>query len=376
MVDHAPITTWGQDAAVPTVTTNTTNTPVSLDLWLPTWAGEVISAYSAYNVFEPLVDSRTITSGTTIEFPVMGTIGLEDAWEAGEELMGGGSSTTKFSISLDRRPMAAHFEEDNIQLMVQQIDYRQGRARECGLRLANERDRQIARLITKGAKTSTSRQHERDGETPAADASGGLDTRYVGHSYVTLDETGTIVDTGEAKALKVLAAIEDQLVLFRELDVAEEGTYCAVSPALFHEIRRLGIADATGDFASGGSRPMFGGDTGMGASAGAPYTEAVGMAGKLRYMGVTICSSNHIASQGSAWAAAGDTNYRVDMTNVRGLIWQKGGVASIVKQGLNVKSVNDVRRNTVFTVASMYRGGGVLRPELCATIEIDPTLTS
>ncbi len=56
------------------------------------------------------------------------------------------------------------------------------------------------------------------------------------------------------------------------------------------------------------------------------------------------------------------------MSSVQGLLWQRGAVASVVKQGLKVDTVDDVRRNTVFTVASMFRGGGVLRPELAATL--------
>ena len=362
MSNNAPITTWGQNSAQPTVTTGTTNTPVSLDLWLPTWAGEVLHAYSAYNVFEPMVDSHTIASGTSIEFPITGTVALKDAWEAGEQLLGGGSAATKFSIGLDRRPMAAHFELDNIQLMIEQFEFRQELARQAGLTLANERDRQIARLIAKGAATA-SRELERQGESPSADVTAGVDTRYSGNDYAVIDGAAT----GEAQALAVLKAIEDQLVLYRELDIAEEGTYCSVSPRLFHEIRRLGIASEASDFASGGSRPLFGGDTGMGANAGAPYTEAIGMTGKLRYMGVTICSSNHVASQGDM-SSSGDANYQVDMSDVKGLIWQRGAVASVVKQGLKVDTVDDVRRNTVFTVASMFRGGGVLRPELAATL--------
>ena len=35
-------------------------------------------------------------------------------------------------------------------------------------------------------------------------------------------------------------------------------------------------------------------------------------------------------------------------------------------QGLKVDTVDDVRRNTTFTVASMMGGTGVLRPELAA----------
>ena len=54
-------------------------------LWLPIWSGEVIHAFDEYNKFAGMVDSKTISSGTTMEFPITGTVGLKSAWEAGEE---------------------------------------------------------------------------------------------------------------------------------------------------------------------------------------------------------------------------------------------------------------------------------------------------
>ena len=43
-------------------------------------------------------------------------------------------------------------------------------------------------------------------------------------------------------------------------------------------------------------------------------------------------------------------------------------VASLRLMGLKVDTVDDVRRNTTFTVASMMQGTGVLRPECAAII--------
>ena len=46
-------------------------------------------------------------------------------------------------------------------------------------------------------------------------------------------------------------------------------------------------------------------------------------------------------------------------------------IAAIRLQGLKVDTVDDVRRNTTFTVASMMSGTGVLRPECAAIISIN-----
>jgi hypothetical protein len=44
-------------------------------------------------------------------------------------------------------------------------------------------------------------------------------------------------------------------------------------------------------------------------------------------------------------------------------------------QGMKVETVKDVRRGTFFTVASIMGGAGILRPELCAAIQADYTIS-
>ena len=359
-MENIGLTRWGINAGASN--TVPTQDPLSFaiaqgsqgDLWIPTWSGEVLHAYDEYNMFEKMVDSRVISSGTTVDFPVTGTIALKDAWEAGEELGGEGSTTTKFQISLDRRPIAAHFELDNIDVMIQQFEFRSEMARQAGLTLANERDRQLARVLVDGA-TRDSRVHN-------ALNAGGFNADYAGTAYyVAADSTGatgleTFLDD-EAGALTILAAIEAELVKYRELDIPEAGLMVAVTPAMFNQIRRLGIASV--------------GDTNLAnnpasqASLFGTATSAPSLSGSLSYMGATIVSSNHLPSTN---VTTGEDNYRVDARGVRAIMWQRAGVASIKKQGLKVDSVEDVRRNTNFTVASMYSGAGVLRPELCSVV--------
>ena len=323
------------------------------DLWLATWSGEVLHAYDQFKTFEGLVDSRTITSGTTVQFPVTGTVALKEAWEAGEELAGGGSTTKTYSISLDRRPIAAHFELDNIDVMVQQFEFRSELARQAGQTIANERDAQLARLILK-ASQEDSRMFE-------AKNTGVIDTDYAGRSRTV----STAATAGsEARALEILAAIEAELVKYRELNVVEAGTVCVVSPADFNAIRRLGIASPTDTPAGGlaGYQPMFAG-----------VSAAMSLQSTLSYMGVTIMQSNVLPADNFS---SNDSNYHTpaapagSVADPVALIFQRGCVASIKKQGLKVDSVEDVRRNTVFTVASMFSGGGVLRPELACAVRV------
>ena len=353
----------------------------SHDLWLPTWSGEVLNAYDQVNMLEGMVDTRTLDKGVSVEFPVTGTVGLTPRWEAGQELAGGGSAATRFSIGLDRRPIAAHFEIDNIDVMIQQFDFRSEMARQAGMSLANERDRQIGRLLVRGAQEG-SRMHVRDNDYGTTQSVGNFDARYGGSAYIIgatgVDTSPSVefsVDTwndDEQGALYVLAAIEAEQVRCRTLDINEEGLFVVVRPELFNQIRRLGIA--TPAVLDGTTQSLFGV---AGGRDDAKYfgsnTSLPGMAGSLSYLNATIVSSNHLPlgnyTVGGAGALeAADANYAVDATGIKGLMFRKGGVASIKKQGMKVDTVNDVRRNSVFTVASMFHGGGILRPEFCSVL--------
>ena len=119
-------------------------------LWLPVWSGEVIHAYDEYNMFESLVETRNITNGVAAEFPITGTVSIKGIWEAGEELIGGADAVSNtVAIKLDKRPIAAHFELDNIDLMITQWEYRSELARQAGLALANARDKQISAYVAR-----------------------------------------------------------------------------------------------------------------------------------------------------------------------------------------------------------------------------------
>jgi hypothetical protein len=317
-------------------------------LWLPIWSGEVLHAYDEYRMFEPMVTSKTISSGRLMEFPITGTVSLKPAWDAGEYLMGDNNSkATTFSVELDKRPMAAHFELDNIDLMITQWEYRQELARQAGQTLANARDKQIAAFIAGAAGVAKL-----------------IDDPRTGLSYAEPFAIGA--GNTAAEALAVLEGIEEFCVELQENDVPVQGCYCVVPPKLFQQIRRLGVAES-GEQAMN-MQPMFGGVAAAG-GLGAQFTQGMnGLADRLTYMGVTILKSNHIpVTDGEV---VGQDRYTVNgaAAGVRGLIFCAEAVASIRKTGLVVDTEDDIRRNTTFTVASMFSGTGILKPELAKVL--------
>lgn len=363
-------------------------------LWLPIWAGEVINAYDEYNMYEPLVTSRTIPSGTTVEFPITGTVALNPAWEAGEELVGDGTSTsTTIQVRLDKRPTAAHFEIDNVDMMLTQWEFRSELARQAAMTLANTRDKQVYSHLCRGALTSQATNDTGirgdfnleklvyGGDDDAAAS----DTRKIGYWGASAADSAERA-TG---ALSALESIEKFIVHLQENNIPYGNLYMVCSPQSFMDVRALGVARDSDDLGMGsvaGTRPYFGGVSEEG-GLGVPYRQGLGkLHDSLEYMGCTILKSNHVgeilgnksASDDTA-DSLGEAKYNLDFTGnqtnttsvrqgVRAVMWTPEAIAGIRLQGLKVDTVDDIRRNTTFTVASMMGGLGVLRPECVAML--------
>jgi len=406
-------------SSIPSVSTST-----DPNYWLPIWSGEVINAYDQYNLFEPLVMTETITSGTTKRFPITGTVGHIGKWNAGIELLGDSTISTPgwFDISLDERPMAAYFELDDIHLMLTQWDYRSELARQAGLQLSYIRDKQIACMIAQGAFTAA--------RNPFGVNYGGMNATtntpavlLPRNEFNMLGLRGASTTERTDAALLLLEYIERYMVRLSEIDATLTGVYCAVSPQAFHDIRALGIArDMTG-LAGGAGRPFFGGVAEAGGLGASLSTSKFGIQDTLEYMGVSIIKSNHLqqldhaqvasgtnngtnvvgnalstttgrlaagnavsvitdlgdakynfnwhgyTSGGTAIPAAGGLTAGNTLNPVKAIIWQKSAVCSLRLQGMKVESVKDVRRGTYFTVSSIMSGAGILRPELCGAIQ-------
>lgn len=326
-------------------------------LWLPLWSGEVINAYDQYNMFENMVTTKTLTGGFSYEFPITGTVQFEDAWEAGQELYGGSSTSKTIKVQLDNRPMAAHFETDNVDLLVTQWDYRSEMARQAGLQLANNRDRQIAMALTAACALApvTSDPRGSDFTTNAFQAPYSIATNKAAAACEEND------------ALKVLAGIEDYLVNCQENDVTIGQVYCVVTPKVFQVIRGLGIPRTDSKFAN---YPLFGASEEVG-GLGAPLAVGMNMmADSLDYMGVKIVKSNHLPKVDHSSSSIGGVKYNLNCSaiNLFGIIFQSEAIAGLSLMGMKVDTVQDIRRNTQFTVASMLKGTGVIRPELCRAL--------
>lgn len=362
-------------------------------LWLPVWSGEVLAAYDHFRVFEPLVTHKTISSGRVMEFPITGTVDLKAAWGAGEELIGNntdyGSDT--IGVKLDDRPFAAHFETDNIDAMISQWEYRGELARQAGLALANARDKHIlAAIVRAGAvQSDIITGNKVAGETTgniAGSISANASFEHLGNNA---GGTSTAAERTDA-ALLLLQEIEAYHVYLQENHISAEGTFCAVTPQAFADIRALGVARDNTALLGGAGRPMFGGVMEAGGLGNGLEDGYNALSDTLNYMGCTIIKSNHlrtlfagnvrrpgdathVSQNGDTFdggatgsvAAIGDIKYSLSYLDakLKAVMWKPESVAALSLQGMKVDTVEDVRRNTNFTVASMMGGTGTLRPE-------------
>jgi len=343
-------------------------------IWLPLWSGEVINAYDQYNVFEGLVTNKTLSGGYSYQFPMTGTVGLRASWDAGKELLGGDSTSTQIKVDLDKRPMAAHFECDNVDLLVTQWDYRSELARQAGLTLANTRDRQLCMgLVAAGVVPQL-----------ASDPRGLAAAAFHAPAQIA---TGANPQNApgsctEVQALSILQEIENYLVGCQENDVPVGTTYCAVTPKVFQVIRALGIPRVSAGSIEAanslrGVAPMFGASDVYG-GVGAPMSQGMNtLSDALDYMGVKIIKTNHIPKidHASAGNEIGSAKYNLTCNGfgIFGIIFQPEAVAGLSLMGMKVDTVQDVRRNTQFTVASMLKGTGILRPEMVKLITAGAT---
>jgi hypothetical protein len=350
------------------------STPLN-KLWLPLWSGEVINAYDQFNMFENMITTKTLTGGFSYEFPITGTVGLNPSWNSGVELGGysgdTNSTSTTIKVNLDKRPMAAHFETDNVDLLVTQWDYRSELARQAGLTLASTRDRQILMaLVAAGSLPPV-----------AGDPRGLAAAAFHAPKQISSGTVANLIGaTSDNEGLQVLQAIEDYLVTCQENDVVIGSVYCAVPPKVFQVIRALGIPR------SAFSAITTSGVVGVSAVAavtnnytnnplfeGAPISQGMNaMTDSLDYMGVSIVKTNHIPKIDHSATAnnIGGSKYNLKCSGFAtyGVIFQSEAVAGLSLMGMKVDTVQDVRRNTQFTVGSMLKGTGIIKPEMVKLI--------
>ena len=294
-------------------------------LFLKVFAGEVLTAFDENNVMKDLHTSRTIQSGKSASFPVMGKTSAA-YHTVGTPLLGTQSvNHNEVVINIDDLLVADTFIAD-IDEAKNHYDVRAEYSRLLGMALAKEFDTRTMRVGLLAARSS-------------ATVSGG--------------NGGTAITSANARTsgADLAAAIFDAAQAMDEKDVPESERVALVKPEQYYNLVQ--------------TTNVINRDWG-GAGVYADGTV-------LRVAGIQIVKTNNLPTSNVAAASGENNTYNGDFSNTAALVMQKQAIGTVKLMDLAVEQTtgdfNIMYQGTL--MASKYAmGHGVLRPECAVEIKI------
>ena len=312
------------------------NSGTSFDaLFLKVFSGEVLTAFARNNIFnEQLHSVRTITSGKSAQFPVLGTA-TAAYHTVGTPLVGANQiKANEKIITIDDLLIAQSFIA-NIDELKNHYDVRATYADELGKALAKTYDENVAKQIANASRAS-------------ANLSGGN-----GGIVLTLasGNTNSAAVTGDELA----AAIYDIAQTMDERDIPPTDRFCVLPPAEYYKLAESATRTVDVDFNPQGNGSFA--------------------SGKVQQVaGIPIMMSNNVpqSNVGSNPSGANNT-YSGDDSKTIGLVFHKSAVGTVKLMDMTTEiSGQDygIMYQGTLMVAKYALGHGILRPECAATIKL------
>ena len=359
----------------------------TLALFLKKFAGEVLTVFDEKNIMKPLHQMRTISKGKSASFPVIGTAAAGYYTPGTSILENTGPSTgglnkfaqTETLIHIDKVLMASTFIA-SIDELVSHFDVRAPYNHQLGEALANEFDRNVLKVAVKtGGKqgTNVNSEDHTDDFVPADPFITGGTKRgnviYSAKSTLNATPANTVLtreNTSEASGTSTAAegklratpdagfirrAMFESARLLDEKDVPKSDRYAIVTPAMYYEM--VNNSSGTDVVSSSMINKDVGGE---GSLAGGTI---------VRVAGITLLVSNHLPNVAAAgtndnnWLGATGNDYRANYSNLAGIVFQKGGFATLKLMDLTMESEYLIERQGNLFVAKYSMGHGSLRPE-------------
>lgn len=295
-------------------------------LFLQVWAGEVLTAFRKNTIFEPLHTVRTISSGKSASFPILGLTSAS-YHTPGTMLTGSQIKAAEAVIKIDDKLVSNVFVAD-IDEAKNHYDVRSPYSSEMGNALAYRFDQNVAAMIAKAARTATNFN---------TDLPGGTRIKIVAASKTAI--------TGSQLAAALFSAATQMDVN----NLPENDRYCVLAPAEYYKLVQ--------------TTDVINRDWG---GAGAYSDGSV-----LKVAGITILKSNHLPTTNRTAVTGEQNDYTANYTDSVALCFNKMAVGTVKLMDLKMEQTgSDVHAlwQGTFMVASMALGTGILRPD-CA-IEI------
>ena len=301
-------------------------------LFLKVFAGEVITSFDRASKTAGADMVRSISSGKSATFPVLGRIGAS-YHAVGTEITGSDVNANEKVITINDLLISSVFVS-NIEEAKSHWDVRSAYSTEMGRALSFQKDKHVLQTIGQASLASAS-------------VTGG-------------DATTNITNTGIASSTDATAAnamIDAIFAAAKELDanyVPSEGRKCFMRLEEYYK-----LANATNavnvDF------------SGKGSIAEGKVHKIAG----IELVPVPHFVSSNVTSGVDAGSAtnAGSTPQAVNLSNFVALVSHPSAVGTVKLMDLAVEKEYDIRRQGTLMVAKYSMGHGVLRPEAAVGIK-------
>jgi hypothetical protein len=343
------------------------------DLFLKLYAGEVLTAFEEKKVLSDKVRTRTISKGKSASFPMTGRATAEYL-TPGNEITGGTIRAGERIVTIDDLLISSQFIA-NIDEAINHYDVRSIYSKEAGIALANEADKNVARMLVKAALSTNA--------TRAA----GLVQDYKAFTEEDFTDNVTI---GSASGdvtdpAKLAKAIFDARKEMEVKNVPTEGAVVVLAPDQYYAL--MDVTD--------GNKLVY-----MNKDFGGAGSIASGVAPSIA--GMPIIMSNHAnvsnlyvnftggdANEGKTsdnaplanTAGSGrTTHYDLPTANVdgadmvalaakfKGFVFTPDAVATVKLLDLGMESEYQINRQGTLMVAKYAMGHNVLRPAACIAL--------
>ena len=312
------------------------NTGTDFDaLFLKVFSGEVLTAFTRNNIFNDQLHSvRTITSGKSAQFPVLGT--ATASYHTPGNLLTGGNQIRHGErlISIDDLLIADVFVS-RLEELKNHYDVRAAYADELGKALAKTYDSNVAKMIANASRASSTL------------------TGIAGGLTLTLANTNTTSSavTGD----EIAGAIYDIAQAFDERDIPPTDRFCVLPPAEYYKLAESATRTVDVDFNPGGNGSFA--------------------SGKIQQVaGIPVMMSNNIPQTNVSSNPSGANNtYSGDDSKTIGLVFHKSAVGTVKLMDMTTEITGNeyaTMYQGTLLVAKYALGHGILRPECAATIKL------
>ena len=303
-------------------------------LFLKVFAGEVLTSFERASKTAGSDMVRTISSGKSATFPVMGRI--DSAYQTpGAEITGSDVNHNEKVITINDLLVSSVFLS-NIEEAKNHWDVRNAYSAEIGRALAYAKDRHI--LINIG-RASLGTANVGDTSYPAG---------------TTLTNTTIASATAADSANAFITELFNSAKTLDDNYVPSEGRRCFLKPEMYYK-----LANATNavnvDF------------RGLGSIAEGKVQKIAG----IELVPVAHFTDFHVTAGVAvgSYAQGGTTPYTVNLTDYVGFVSHPSAVGTVKLMDLAVESEYDIRRQGTLMVAKYAMGHDVLRPEAAVGIK-------